>query len=534
MLSMSTLDIPRLQEFQMSQPTTGSGTRTAHKGWVLATVCAAVLAINLDTTIVNVALPSISRELSAGTRQLQWVVDGYNLAFAGLVLAAGSLSDKFGRRPALITGLLGFAVASAVGALVTSADALVAARLAMGTFAALIFPTTLSIISNTFRERRERAAALGIWGAVVGIGVAAGPITGGVLLEHFYWGSVFWALVPLAVVTAGAAYVFVPESRDPAVPSLDLPGLGLSVAMLASLTYTIIEAPARGWSSAATVGGFAAAAVLLAAFVVRERRTPYPMLDVSLFRDRRFSAASGAVTVTFFALFGFIFLVTQYFQFVRGFGALSTGARILPVALSIAVASVVGAMLAPRIGTKIVVTTGMVLFGAAFLWISTSGVATPYPTVIVPQMVLMGLGMGLISTPATESILLVLPPARAGVGSAVNDATRELGGTLGVAVVGSVFSSVFGSQLASGAFSGLPGSVVTRAQDSVGVAQVVAGRDPRLVSAFHDSFMSAMSTACIVVGLLCLAGAVAAAFLLPGRLPAPTEASVEEPEPVAA
>jgi EmrB/QacA subfamily drug resistance transporter len=505
-----------------------------NKALILATVCAAVLAINLDTTIVNVALPSISRELSAGTRQLQWVVDGYNLAFAGLVLAAGSLSDRFGRRPALITGLVGFAAASAAGALVTSAGALVAARFAMGTFAALIFPTTLSIISNTFRDRRERAAALGVWGAVVGLGVAAGPITGGVLLEHFYWGSVFWALVPLALVTAAAAYLLVPESRDPAVAPLDLPGLGLSVAMLASLTYTIIEAPARGWSSVITVGGFAVAAALLGAFVARERRAAHPMLDVTLFRDRRFSAASGAVTVTFFALFGFIFLVTQYFQFIRGYGALSTGARILPVALSIAVASVVGAALAPRIGTKIVVTTGMVLFGASFLWISTTGVATPYASAIVPQMVMMGLGMGLISTPATESILLVLPPARAGVGSAVNDATRELGGTLGVAVVGSIFSSVFGSHLASGAFSSLPGSVVAGAQDSVGVAQVVAGRDPRLVTSFQDSFLAGLSTASLMVGLLCLAGAVAAAILLPGRLPGQVEEQVGEPEPVAA
>jgi EmrB/QacA subfamily drug resistance transporter len=500
--------------------------RPVHKGWVLATVCAAVLAINLDTTIVNVALPSISRQLSAGTRQLQWVVDGYNLAFAGLVLAAGSLSDRFGRRPALITGLVGFAAASAAGALVTSAGALVATRFLMGTFAALIFPTTLSIIANTFRDRRERAAALGVWGAVVGLGVATGPVTGGVLLEHFYWGSVFWALVPLALVTAAAAYAWVPESRDPSVPPLDLPGLGLSIAMLATVTYTIIEAPSHGWSSRETLGGFAAAAALLAGFVVRERRTPHPMLDVSLFRDRRFSAASGAVTVTFFALFGFIFLVTQYFQFVRGFDALSTGARILPVAGSIAVASVAGAALATRIGTKVVVTTGLALFGAAFLWISTSGVTTPYPTVIVPQMVMMGLGMGLISTPATESILLVLPPARAGVGSAVNDATRELGGTLGVAVVGSVFSSVFGSHLGSGAFGSLPGPVVSRAQDSVGVAQILAGRDPHLLPAFHHSFMAAMSTACVVVGLLCLAGAVAGAVLLPGRLPRP----VPEPD----
>jgi EmrB/QacA subfamily drug resistance transporter len=484
---------------------------------ILVTVCAAVLAINLDTTIVNVALPSISTELGAGTRQLQWIVDGYNLAFAALVLAAGGLSDRFGRRPALIVGLLGFAASSALGALVTSAGALVVARVAMGTFAALIFPTTLSIISNTFRERRQRAAALGVWGAVVGIGVAAGPVTGGVLLEHFYWGSVFWALVPLALVTALAAFLVVPESRDPSVARLDRSGLVLSVAMLGVLTFTIIEAPERGWSSPATVAGFTLAVVLLVAFVVAERRAASPMLDVTLFRDRRFSAASGAVTVTFFALFGFIFLITQYFQFIRGYGTLSTGARILPVATSIAVASVVGALLAPRIGTKVVVTTGLVLFGSAFLWISRVAVDASYAQVIVPQMILMGLGMGLISTPATESILLVLPPARAGVGSAVNDATRELGGTLGVAVVGSVFSSVYAAHLADGRYGALPDATLAQAQDSVGVAGAMAARSPELVSAMQDAFLAGLHAGCVVVGVLCLVGAVGAALALPGR-----------------
>src|SRR3954471_16376334 len=224
-----------------------SGVTMRGKLGILLSVCAAVLAINLDTTIVNVALPSIARELDASTRDLQWVVDGYNLAFASLVLAAGSLSDKYGRRPALILGLVGFAAASAAGALVTSTGALIATRVLMGAAAALIFPTTLSIISNTFRERKERAAALGVWGAVVGIGVAAGPVAGGALLEHFYWGSVFWALVPLALVAAVAAYLVVPESRDPHVPRLDLPGLGLSVVMLTTLTFTIIEAPEHGW-----------------------------------------------------------------------------------------------------------------------------------------------------------------------------------------------------------------------------------------------------------------------------------------------
>jgi EmrB/QacA subfamily drug resistance transporter len=501
---------------------------------ILLTVCAAVLAINLDTTIVNVALPSISDDLDAGTRQLQWIVDGYNLAFAAFVLAAGSLSDRYGRRPALILGLVGFAAASTVGALVSSAEALIVARVAMGMAAAVIFPTTLSIISNTFRERRERAAALGIWGAVVGIGVAAGPVTGGLLLEHFYWGSVFWALVPLALVTAVAAYVLVPESRDPSVPALDIPGLGISVAMLSALTYTIIEAPEHGWGSTWTLAGFALSAILLTAFVIVENRVAHPMLDLSLFRDRRFSAASGAVTVTFFALFGFIFLITQYFQFIRGYGALSTGARILPVALSIAVASVLGAMLAPRIGTKVVVSSGLLLFGTAFVWIATVAVDASYVSVIVPQMVLMGLGMGFISTPATESILLVLPPARAGVGSAVNDATRELGGTLGVAVVGSVFSSVYAANLADGAWSQTPADVLERAQDAVGAATAISAGQPELAQALQDAFMTGLHTASLMVGLLCLAGAVAGAFLLPGRgTHAPEDAPVE-PVPVPA
>jgi EmrB/QacA subfamily drug resistance transporter len=500
---------------------------------VLLTVCAAVLAINLDTTIVNVALPSISDDLDAGTRQLQWIVDGYNLAFAAFVLAAGSLSDRYGRRPALILGLVGFAAASTVGALVSSAEALIAARVAMGMAAAVIFPTTLSIISNTFRERRERAAALGIWGAVVGLGVAAGPVTGGVLLEHFYWGSVFWALVPLALVTAVAAYVLVPESRDPSVPPLDRPGVGISVAMLSALTYTIIEAPEHGWGSTFTLLGFALSGLLLTLFVVVENRVAHPMLDLSLFRDRRFSAASGAVTVTFFALFGFIFLITQYFQFIRGYGALSTGARILPVAISIAVASVLGAMLAPRIGTKIVVSAGLLMFGTAFVWIATVAVDAPYGSVIVPQMVLMGLGMGFISTPATESILLVLPPARAGVGSAVNDATRELGGTLGVAVVGSVFSSVYAANLADGAWSQVPADMLEQAKDSVGAATIMSAGQPALAQGLQDAFMTGLHTSSLMVGVLCLASALVGAFLLPGRGTHTPGATPAEPEPVA-
>ncbi len=505
-----------------------SSTRTTvNKPLILVTVCLAALTINLDTTIVNIALPSLARELDADTRDLLWIVDGYNLAFAALVLAMGSLSDKFGRRPALLVGLSGFAISTGVAALVGSSEALIALRFVMGFFAALIFPTTLSIISNAFTERRERAAALGAWGAAVGMGVALGPVTGGALLEHFSWHSVFWALVPVAVLAIVMTLRFVPESRDPGVPRLDLPGLGVSIAALGTLTYTIIEAPGHGWTSGRTITGFVAAAVLIAVFVSIERAAEHPMLDVTLFLDRRFSAASGAVTIAFFALFGFIFLITQFFQFVRDYSALGTGARILPVALSIALASIIGGQIAPRLGSKAVVAVGLAMLGSSFLWISDIEVASSYPQTIVPQMILMGLGLGLVSTTATESILQVLPPARAGVGSAVNDATRELGGTLGVAVIGSLFASLYGDSLASLLDGRLDPGRLAAAQESVGVADALGASVPGVTEAMQTAFLDGTSVGCLVIGSLCLFGSLAALIALPGNRYQPVGAPVE-------
>ncbi|MBU1803279.1 MFS transporter [Nocardioides sp.] len=501
------------------------------KPLVLVTVCLAALTINLDTTIVNIALPSLARELDADTRDLLWIVDGYNLAFAALVLAMGSLSDKLGRRPALLVGLTGFAISTGVAALVDSSGALIALRFVMGFFAALIFPTTLSIISNTFTERRERAAALGAWGAAVGMGVALGPVTGGALLQHFTWHSVFWALVPVAVLTIAMTLRFVPESRDPSVPRLDLPGLGVSIAALGTLTYTIIEAPGHGWSSGHTVLGFVAAAVLIAVFVSIERAVEHPMLDVTLFLDRRFSAASGAVTIAFFSLFGFIFLITQFFQFVRDYSALGTGARILPVAICIAIASIVGGLIAPRLGSKAVVAAGLAMLGSSFLWIADIEVDSSYPATIVPQMILMGLGLGLVSTTATESILQVLPPARAGVGSAVNDATRELGGTLGVAVIGSLFASVYGDSLASLVGDRLEPGQLAAAQESVGVADALGTSVPGLTEAMQSAFIDGTTVGCLVIGSLCLFGSLAALVALPGNRYQPLGAPLEEPAP---
>jgi EmrB/QacA subfamily drug resistance transporter len=498
---------------------------------VLASVCLAVFAINLDTTIVNVALPSLSRQLGAGTSILQWVVDGYSLAFAALVLTGGSVGDRFGRRPVLLIGLLGFAVSSALGAVFHDASALVAIRFVMGAFAALIYPTTLSIITNAYPDRKERARAIGIWGAVTGLGVAVGPVSGGLLLAHFWYGSVFLALVPVALLAAVATAFTVPESSEPAAARFDIRGLVASTTAVALLVYTIIEAPDYGWGSARSIAGFAATVFFAILFVLVERRTENPMIDVSLFKVPAFSAASGAVTVTFFALFGFIFLITQYMQFIRHYGTLSTGVRILPVAASIAVGSVVGAGLATRAGTRVVVVSGLTMFGIALFWIGVSRQDEAYLQ-IAAQMVLMGFGLGLTSTPATESILSVLPPAKAGIGSAVNDATRETGGALGVAVIGSVFSSVYLHRLASSPVHALPAQVFATARSSVGAALEIAAHAPQsatLLASVDSSFMRGLHVACMVAAAVCFCGAVAS-LRLPGR-PEPELMTQESVEP---
>jgi MFS family permease len=299
------------------------------RGLILATLCLAALIINLDTTIVNVALPALVRQIGASTTDLQWVVDAYNLVFAALILAAGSLADRLGRK-----GML-FGAASGAGAFAGSAGQLTAARAVMGLGAAMMFPATLSLLTNVFTERRQRALAIGLWGASAGVGIALGPIVGGWLLERFWWGSIFLFMVPIAALVALLTAWQVPTSRDPRTPPVDWRGFALSSAAMTLIVYGIIQAPGWGWASAATLGTLAAGAAVLAVLVAAERATAHPMIDVQLFRNPRFTAASGSVAIAFFALLGFIFLITQYFQVVRGYSPLDTGVRLLPVAVSV-------------------------------------------------------------------------------------------------------------------------------------------------------------------------------------------------------
>jgi EmrB/QacA subfamily drug resistance transporter len=501
----------------------------------LAFICLSVFVISVDATIVNVALPTLSRELNADTAQLQWIVDAYTLVMAGLMLSMGSLSDRFGRRAWLSAGLAVFALTSAVASQVDSAGALIWARAAMGVGAAVIFPTTLSLITNIFTDPVKRAKAIGLWAAMVGVGVAAGPISGGWLLEHFSWGSVFMVNVPVAAVAIIGGVLFIPTSRDPSAPPIDLPGLILSSVGITALVYTVIEAPNWGWGSLHTAAGFAAAVVVLAAFALWERHTPHPMLDVSVFANRRFSGGSLAVTAGFLTLFGFIFVITQYFQFIKSYSAFETGVRLLPVAISIAVASIVGPRIVERIGTTAVVVAGLAIFAAGLAWASTADAATPYLEIAI-QMLMLGGGLGLTTAPATESIMGSLSADKAGVGSAVNDTTRELGGTLGVAIVGSVFASIYSSRLGSNAVvSALPEQVRATMARSMAAAQQVIGQLPPPVipdvrAAVNTAFLDGMQIGSLVSAGIATAAAVIVAFLLPARAQQPVPVAAEQAE----
>jgi DHA2 family multidrug resistance protein-like MFS transporter len=475
-----------------------------HRWPALGVLCASLLAIVIDNTIDNVALPTLVRDLEADVAELQWVVDAYTLVFAALLLLAGALGDRYGRRRTLLCGLAVFGVASGGAAYAGGVDGLIVARAVMGAGAAFIMPATLSLLITVFTDARERALAIGIWAATAGLGVALGPVVGGFLLDHFWWGSIFIVNVPLTAIAVVAGARLLPDSRDPVARRIDWTGAGLSGAGLVAFVWAIIEAPSKGWTSAPVLGAGALAVVALVTFVVWQRRVEEPLLDVRLFENPRFTAASTTVMVLFFALFGFLFLSTQYLQFVLGYSPSAAGVRVLPYAGAMIVFAPLSAMLVAHLGTKRVVTAGMLLFAAGVAVAATVTTSSGYGRLAI-ALLLMGAGMGLAGAPATESIMGALPPERANIGSAVNDTTRELGGALGVAIVGSIMSSLYAS--------GLPGDAPAAARESLGAAVQVGG----VADAAREAFVHAMSRASIVVALVAVLGAVIAWRFLPAR-----------------
>ena len=482
-------------------------------------MCLSLLIVVIDNTILNTALPTLARVLHASTTDLQWITDAYTLAFAALLIMAGALGDRFGRRRALIAGLVVFAAGSAWAALSGDSSTLIAARALMGVGAAFVMPATLSILTAVF-PARERAGAIGAWSAIAGVGIVVGPTLGGLLLAHFYWGSVFWVNVPLAAVALVAVITVVPHlpgRRRPAAhawtrsaPCCPPPRCSRSSTPSSRARTAAGRPPRRSASSA--IG-----AVLIAAFIYRELHVANPLIDVRVFRHRAFSAASSAIGLTFLALFGSLFALTQYLQLVHGYSPLSAGVRALPFAAAVMVTAPISSMLVARLGIRLVVPAGLAAMGGGLLMLTQVTPTTSY-TFLAIGVAIMGAGMGLVMAPAGESIMSVLPADQYGAGSAVNDTVQELGGSLGIAVIGSIVASSFRHSLDAG---GLPAALIAPARSSIAAADATAAHAgplaARVLDLAHQSFTSAMTTGFTVAGLLAVGGAVIVAIALPRR-----------------
>ena len=513
----------------------------ARRWWTLCVLCGSLLVIGLDNTILNVALPTLVRDLHATQSQLQWIVDAYTIVYASLLLTTGSMGDKLGRKGALSVGLVVFGFGSLASAFSGSAAMLIAARGLAGIGGCIIMPATLSILTNVF-PAGERGRAIGIWAGVSGLGIVVGPTVGGWLLQHYWWGSVFLINVPVVIAALVAGHFLIPTSRDPSSPRLDPVGTVLSAVGLVGVLYAIIEGPDKGWASTGVLISLAVGIAVVAAFIRWELHSDHPMLDVRFFQNPRFSAASIAVTLIFFAMFGSLFFLTQYLQDVLGYSALRAGLGFAPLAAALMIAAPNSARLTARFGTKVVVTGGMAVTAGALLLLTQATVHSGYLLVGV-VLALLGAGMGTAMSPATESIMGSLPLAKAGVGSAVNDTTRQIGGALGVAVLVSITNSVYRSHVSSSAVvSALPAPARTAVRNGIGNALAVAQRvgvspaAARLAGDAKLAFVHAMTSTVYIGAAFALAGALFALRWLPARPAAeptgPVDVEVDEPVPM--
>ncbi len=499
----------------------------ARRWKILTVLCTSLVVVIVGNTALNVALPTLARELNASLSEQQWMVDAYGLVFAGLLLTAGTLGDRYGRKGALQFGLTVFLGGSLFSAFMNSATAIVVGRAIMGFGAAFIMPATLSILTNVF-PRHERGKAIAVWAGISGGGAAIGPVASGFLLEHFSWGSVFLVNVPIVAIALVAGYVLLPKSRDPEPERLDPTGALLSIAALGALVYAIIEAPRRGWASGDSLLWFGLAAVLISIFLLWELRNTTPMLNLRYFLDPRFGVAAGVITLLFFAMFGFFFLLTQYFQLVLGYGTLEAGVKQLPFAAVMIVCAPQAPRLAAKFGVNKVVATGVLGVGAAMALFAFVGTGTSYLK-LAPIVMVMAAGMAMAIPSMTGSIMSSVPLGKAGVGSAMNDTTRELGGALGVAVLGSLVAGRYDARLAP-SLSLLPESLRGKAGESLAGA-LQAARETggpaagKVADGARGAFVSGMHLAAVVASVV----AVVAAAIVYRSLPATNPHTVVQP-----
>ena len=496
-------------------------------------ICISLLVISLDNTIVNVALPSISNQFGGVASDLQWIVDAYILVFAALLLTMGSLGDRFGRKRVLQLGLVWFSIGSLVAALSQSTLMLIASRAFLGVGGAMIMPSTLSLISATFLNPKERFQAIAIWGAVFGLGGGLGPVVGGLLLQLFGWNAVFLVNLPVIALALIGGSICITESKDTAVRPIDIPGVLLSVVGLFALVYGIIEAGITSWTDLHVLLAFGVAAVLLGIFALWESRAPNAMLPAVFFKNRSFSAANAALVLVMFAMYGSIFFLSQYLQSVQGYSALAAGVRLLPMALVVTVGAALSARISGRLGIKATVGGGILLAAVGlFLLSRVATVDAPY-TSIVLALVIFSAGLGLAMPPATASVMGSVPVNKAGVGSAMNDTTRQLGGALGVAVLGTIMNNVYINQLATlkdtSRLATVPAQAFEAISSSVQGAHVIAhhiGASPiaqTITDTANQAFVSGMTEAMLVGAVILGVASVLTFAILPAQVRHPEE-----------
>lgn len=474
--------------------------RDPRRWLILGVLCLSLLVLVIDNTVLNVAIPSLIRDLHASSSDIQWIIDAYILVFAGLLLTAGSLSDRYGRRRGLIIGLVLFGGASLAATLAGSPGQLIAARALMGIGGAFLMPGTLSILTTVFDDK-ERKKAIAIWSSVLMLGAVGGPTVGGFLLAHFWWGSVFLLNVPIAILGIAAALLIIPESRGPARRA-DLLGGILSMAGMTALVWAIIYVAKDGWSSPNTYGGFLVAIVALTAFAVWERRTKEPMLPLALFRDRNFSGASLSIVLLSFSAGGVMLALTQYLQFVLGYSPMKAGVALVPLVAAAMAFNGIGVVVDKKFGARVALATGLGLLAAGFAVLATLGSADGYLKLSI-ALVVIGAGSGTAGPAAYGTLLAALPPERAGVGSAVNDTVQQVGQALSVAILGSVLTAAYSDSM--------PKAITGPARHSIGDALAIAAAkgDAGLATSARHAFVDAMS----ITSIVGVAGGIAAAVL---------------------
>ena len=487
--------------------------------WTLAVVSVTVVLATIDETILNVAIPSLQRDLGASASSLLWIMNSYMVVFGGLLLTMGGVGDRFGRARMLRYGLAVFALSSLGAALAQSPAQLIGARAIMGMGGAMMMPATLAVIVNVFEEK-EKPKAIAIWAMMAGIGVALGPMLGGALLKYFYWGSVFLVNVPIAVIAIAASLFLVPDSRDPKSRPLDIPGALLSMGAVSALMLAIIEGPQWGAASPLLAITVTTAVIFGLGFVLRERQAAHPLLDFALFRLPRFWTGAAAVSLAFFSAVGFIFGFTQYLQFVQGHTPLAAGIRFLPIAGGLMFGAIASEELVRRFGTTRVVAGGLVIMTTTMPLVLLWEVNTSY-LVVGPIVAVIALGVGLVFAPAAEAVMGAVGAAKAGVGSAMNDVTQMLAGAFSIAVVGSVMFAIYAARLGD-AVASLPAEQAEVVRDSIGAAVQLAATLPQedalaLSVAAKSAFTDALGLAVLIGAGFSLVGVLIVAKFMPAR-----------------